>query len=36
MLDDGLVDPYLKLKQAEWNAHCSHLSDWERTSTLDC
>ncbi|GBO80542.1 glutamine synthetase GlnA4 [Acetobacter aceti NRIC 0242] len=36
MLDDGLVDPYLKLKTAEWNAHCGHLSEWERISTLDC
>ncbi|GBQ28521.1 glutamine synthetase [Acetobacter estunensis NRIC 0472] len=36
MLDDGLVDPYIKLKQNEWNAHCGHLSEWERTATLDC
>ncbi|MBV1837530.1 type III glutamate--ammonia ligase [Acetobacter estunensis] len=36
MLDDGLVDPYIKLKQSEWNAHCGHLSEWERTATLDC
>ncbi|AQS83804.1 MAG: type III glutamate--ammonia ligase [Acetobacter aceti] len=36
MLDDGLVDPYLKLKKIEWDAHCGHLSEWERISTLDC
>ena len=35
-LGDGLIDPYLRLKHAEWNAHCSNLSDWERQATLDC
>jgi len=26
---------YLKLKDAEWNAYCSHLTSWERRHTLD-
>ncbi|MBM9400770.1 type III glutamate--ammonia ligase [Gluconacetobacter azotocaptans] len=36
MLGDGLIDPYLALKTAEWNTHCGYLSEWERTVTLDC
>ena len=32
----GLVPAYLKLKMREWNSYTSHLSDWERTATLDC
>lgn len=36
MLDDGFVDPYLKIKTADWNAHCGHLSEWERQMTMDC
>jgi glutamine synthetase type III len=35
-LGDGLVDPYLAMKHAEWNRHCAQLSDWERQATLDC
>ncbi|MBJ3775722.1 type III glutamate--ammonia ligase [Acuticoccus mangrovi] len=38
-LTDGLgpvVPAYLKLKQAEWNAYCHHLTEWERETTLDC
>ncbi len=31
-----LVPAYLKLKLQEWNSFTSHLSDWERTATLDC
>ena len=27
---------YLKLKNAEWHDFTRHLSEWERTSTLDC
>jgi glutamine synthetase len=27
---------YLKLKKAEWNDYCRHLTDWERATTLDC
>lgn len=26
---------YLKLKQNEWNAYASHLTEWERQNTLD-
>ncbi|MBY3598051.1 type III glutamate--ammonia ligase [Rhizobium bangladeshense] len=26
---------YLKLKHMEWNAYCSHFTQWERDSTLD-
>ncbi|ANK89494.1 MULTISPECIES: type III glutamate--ammonia ligase [unclassified Rhizobium] len=26
---------YLKLKHREWNAYCSHFTQWERDSTLD-
>ncbi|MBS0958995.1 MULTISPECIES: type III glutamate--ammonia ligase [Acetobacter] len=36
VIGDGVVDPYLQLKQGEWDAHCSHLSEWERAVTLDC
>ncbi|WP_182356855.1 type III glutamate--ammonia ligase [Komagataeibacter europaeus] len=36
LLGDGLVDPYIHLKMTEWNAYCSHLSEWERQVTLDC
>ncbi len=32
----GLVPSYLKLKMQEWNSFKSHLSEWERASTLDC
>jgi glutamine synthetase len=35
-LGDGFVDSYLKLKTAEWNDYCRHLSQWERDHTLDC
>ncbi|WP_439815253.1 type III glutamate--ammonia ligase [Zavarzinia sp. CC-PAN008] len=27
---------YLKLKHAEWNDYCRHLTQWERDHTLDC
>lgn len=36
VIGEGLVAPYIQLKTAEWNAYCSHLSDWERTTTIDC
>lgn len=32
----GFVPSYLKLKMQEWQSYCSHLSEWERTATLDC
>jgi glutamine synthetase len=35
-LGDGLVEPYLKLKHAEWDSYCGHLTEWERQTTLDC
>ena len=39
VLKDALgpvVPAYLKLKHGEWNDHARHLSDWERSNTLDC
>ena len=27
---------YLKLKNADWNAYSRHLTEWERSETLDC
>jgi glutamate---methylamine ligase len=35
-LGDATVASYLKLKHADWNEYCRHLTDWERQSTLDC
>jgi glutamate---methylamine ligase len=35
-LGDGLIEPYLKLKHAEWDGYCGHLTEWERQVTLDC
>ena len=35
-LGGELVDSYTKLKTAQWNEYASHLSDWERQTTLDC
>ena len=35
-LGSELVDSYTKLKTAQWNEYASHLSDWERQTTLDC
>jgi glutamine synthetase len=35
-LGADLVDPYLKLKHAEWTDYARHLTDWERSHTLDC
>ncbi len=32
----GFVPSYLKLKMQDWQAYCGHLSEWERTATLDC
>lgn len=31
-----LVPAYARLKHAEWQDYCRHLSAWERDSTLDC
>ena len=35
-LGSDFVSAYVKLKTMEWNAHCSALSEWERSTTLDC
>jgi glutamine synthetase len=35
-LGDSLVASYLKLKHADWNQYCRHLTVWERQTTLDC
>ena len=35
-LGGELVDSYTKLKMVQWNEYTSHLSDWERKTTLDC
>ena len=35
-LGSGFVDAYLKLKHAEWNEYCGHLTEWERRTTMDC
>jgi glutamate---methylamine ligase len=40
IVGDGLgkevVKSYVDLKMQEWDAYTGHLSDWERTNTLDC
>lgn len=35
-LGDALVNAFIKLKMEEWADYTSHLSEWERTHTLDC
>jgi glutamine synthetase len=35
-LGDELVDSYVKLRTRDWNEFARHLTDWERTHTLDC
>jgi glutamine synthetase type III len=35
-LGEETVSAFIKLKTAEWNDYASHLTDWERTHTLDC
>lgn len=35
-LGASLTEPYAKLKHADWNAYASHLTAWERETTLDC
>jgi glutamine synthetase len=34
-LGDDFSSSYIKLKQGEWNAYASHLTNWEREHTLD-
>ena len=36
VLGDEFSNAYVKLKSAEWNSYASHLTDWERSRTLDC
>ena len=33
---NDVIASYIKLKNDEWNDYSRHLSDWERTRTLDC
>ena len=35
-LGKEVSDAFLKLKHAEWNQYCRHLTQWERDTTLDC
>ena len=35
-LGDEVSSAFLKLKHAEWNQYCRHLTQWERDTTLDC
>ena len=35
-LGTEIVDSYIKLKMMEWRDYTSHLSQWERQTTLDC
>jgi glutamine synthetase len=35
-LGESFISAYLKLKHADWNDYASHLTDWERKTTLDC
>jgi glutamine synthetase len=35
-LGDAVIASYLKLRHADWNNYCRHLTDWERQTTLDC
>jgi len=33
---DAVIDSYVKLKNAEWDDYCRHLTGWEFEKTLDC
>jgi glutamine synthetase type III len=35
-LGEPFISAYLKLKRADWNDYASHLTEWERRTTLDC
>ena len=35
-LGEEVCAAYTKLKHAEWNQYCRHLTQWERDNTLDC
>ena len=34
-MGDAFSAAFLKLKHGEWNAYCSHFTEWERANTLD-
>ena len=36
VLGEEVSAGFLKLKHAEWNQYCRHLTQWERDTTLDC
>ena len=35
-LGDELINAFLKLQMQVWHSYTSHLSQWERQTTLDC
>jgi glutamine synthetase type III len=35
-LGDEFTNAYIKIKTAEWEGYSHHLTEWERTHTLDC
>jgi glutamine synthetase type III len=35
LMGEEFSSAFLKLKQQEWNAFCSHFTEWERSNTLD-
>jgi glutamine synthetase type III len=35
-LGEDFTASYLKLKHADWDNYCRHLTEWERQATLDC
>ena len=35
-LGEDFTHSYLKLRRADWDNYCRHLTDWERQTTLDC
>ncbi len=35
-LGSDFISAFVKLKTMQWDAYCASLSEWERTTTLDC
>ena len=35
-LGESFSASYVKLKMQEWDEYSKHLTEWERTTTLDC
>jgi glutamine synthetase len=35
-LGETTIASSLKLRHAEWDEYCRHLTEWERQATLDC